>query len=137
MKNNENIDEKVEIVSHAHKTRAHRFVKKNKTCRLCLSKKGAKYTCYLTYTARLLHPTQIKRNSFCWIHEFKCILLQIWHIFHKHLNELLGSLTFFRSKIPFLDDNNSDTNLRVSKLNDFSVRFPSTNASDSGLSIIT
>lgn len=47
------------------------------------------------------------------------------------------SLTLFKSNIPFLDDNNSDTNLRVSKLSDFSVRLPSKNASDSGLSIIT
>lgn len=42
-------------MSHAHKTRAHRFVKENKTCRLCMSKKGAKYTCYLIYTTRLSH----------------------------------------------------------------------------------
>lgn len=47
------------------------------------------------------------------------------------------ALTLFKSNIPFLDDNNSDTNLRVSKLSDFSVRLPSKNASDSGLSIVT
>lgn len=39
--------------------------------------------------------------------------------------------------MPFFDENKSDTNLRVSKLNDFSVRLPSLYASDSGLSIIT
>lgn len=64
LKNIKKLGEKVKIMSHAHKTRAHRFVKKNKTCRLCLSKKGAKYTCYLIYTIQDFSLTYPNANHF-------------------------------------------------------------------------
>lgn len=81
-KQNKNKDEKLKIVSHAHKTRAHRFVKKNKTCRLCLSKKGAKYTCYLIYNKNS-HSFELKFNANQW--KFLTKYYRIWMIFPINL----------------------------------------------------